>query len=283
MSERTEILRTLVGSRAYGLATDDSDWDYRSVYITPTSELLKLGVGAYKGTHWTEGEKEDDTAYEVGHFLYLATKSNPSILEVFKAPVIYPEQISQEECDLATKQRRFLIKPSLEIAGGLLSCFRHAWSSKGVFEAFKGYSHNQHVKLFSEKEEFAKRKFKYAIAHLRVLLEGIELLSCNDFSVKVRDYYLGSGFGEKNGLHLHLPYWAVNELGHNRAVKEGLEESWAEYLLAIKRQEIQVGNIIDTAEYLKLELQKAYEANPDKQTNLGPINEFLLQVRKEIW
>src|SRR3990167_7324772 len=84
------ILRVLVGSRAHGLAGPDSDYDYRGVFVRPTSELLSIGAKPYL-TQWTEadkakGEKLDDTAWEVGHFLQLATHCNPTILEVLAAP-----------------------------------------------------------------------------------------------------------------------------------------------------------------------------------------------------
>ena len=268
-----EILRVVVGSVAHGLNDENSDIDYKSVFVSPTSELLKLGGENYHGVSNIEG-KIDDTSFEIGHFLNLAVKSNPSILEVFKAPIVCKHLNGAGSWH----------EGELPIAGQKLrALFSSAWSSVDVYNAFLGYSHDQRKKFFDDREEFAKRRYKYAVAHLRVLLSGIELLTCNDFHVQVQDYYLGSGFGEKDGLHIHLPVWAVDELAHNRASKEGFEESWKEYLLAIKRQEIQIVNIVDTAEYLKSELKKAYEKNPDKKTDLDKVNSFLLSVRKENW
>ncbi|KKK77684.1 hypothetical protein LCGC14_2851130, partial [marine sediment metagenome] len=57
-----QILKVLVGSHAHGLATPESDRDYRGVFVTPTSDLLRIGVGKPKGHHWAEGGTEDDTA-----------------------------------------------------------------------------------------------------------------------------------------------------------------------------------------------------------------------------
>ena len=90
-----QILKALVGSRAHGLAGPDSDADYRGVFVTPTSDLLRIGQ-RQSDTRWVEGEKAadigtakvDDTAWELGHFLSLATHCNPTILEVFAAPVV---------------------------------------------------------------------------------------------------------------------------------------------------------------------------------------------------
>ena len=250
-----EILKVLVGSHAHGLASKDSDFDYRGVFVTPTSELLKLG-GNTKTTNWVEGE-EDNTSYEISHFLHLATKSNPSILECFTAPAV-PYTV--------TNEKGYLIHiPEIRQAvfgKELRDLFPYVWSSKGVFEAFKGYSHNQHKKMFSEKEEFAKRKFKYAVAHLRVLLQGIELLSTGDFHVEIQYSYPNTPD----------PY-----------VESFYFDGWADFLRAIREEQISTGEIVDTAEELKEVLKAAYEANPDKQTDLEPVNEFLLKVRKEFW
>jgi len=76
-----QILKVLVGSHAHGLATAESDFDYRAVFVQPTSEILGLGHKA-QNNQWIEGDI-DNTSYEIGHFLFLATKSNPTILEGF--------------------------------------------------------------------------------------------------------------------------------------------------------------------------------------------------------
>mgnify|MGYP001501964861 CR=1 FL=1 len=37
------ILKVLVGSRAHGLSTETSDYDYRGVFVQPTETILSLG------------------------------------------------------------------------------------------------------------------------------------------------------------------------------------------------------------------------------------------------
>ena len=110
--EKEIILKVLVGSRAYGLADENSDYDYRAVYVLPTSKILSLEY-RYKGNDWIEGD-EDNTAYEIGHFLKLAVNCNPSILEIFKAPVAY----------------------AMEDGVKLRELFPYVWNPKGVFDAF---------------------------------------------------------------------------------------------------------------------------------------------------
>lgn len=154
------ILKTLVGSRAHGLATKDSDYDYRGVFVAPTEDILKVN-GKITTTHWIEGN-DDDTSWEIGHFLKLATACNPTILEVFFSPVLESTELGQE----------------------LIALFPHVWNAQGVRDAFIGYSHNQRKKLMDGKDE---RGPKYAAAYLRVLYNAEELLRTGQFTVNISE------------------------------------------------------------------------------------------------
>ena len=160
------ILRVLVGSRAHGLAGPDSDYDYRGVFVRPTSELLSIGAKPYL-TQWTEadkakGEKLDDTAWEVGHFLQLATHCNPTILEVFAAP-------------------RVDEGPAWSSWGtDLRALFPYIWHPRGVRDAFLGYGLNQRKKFLDDKDQ---RGTKYAVAYLRVLFQAFVLLNVGTLPV----------------------------------------------------------------------------------------------------
>ena len=156
--DKIPILKVLVGSRAHDLADENSDYDYRAVYVTPTSEILSLGF-KYKGSDWIEGD-EDNTSYEIGHFLHLATKCNPSILEVFQAPII-----------TATKE-----------GFQLQELFPYVWNTNDAFNAFVGYGVNQRKKFLDKKDN---RQNKYAVAYIRVLYQLIQLLDVGDFKIAV--------------------------------------------------------------------------------------------------
>ena len=160
--DRVEILKVLVGSRAHGLNEEDSDYDYRAVYVDPTSEILKLGHN-YKGSSWCEGE-EDNTAYEIGHFLNLATRCNPTILEIFKAPII-------EDSDDGLALRKL---------------FSYVWNPNDAFNAFVGYGLNQRKKFLDKKDN---RQNKFACAYVRSLLNLMTLLEEGDFSIQVDRQY----------------------------------------------------------------------------------------------
>ena len=125
--DKKVILKVLVGSQAHGLADKNSDYDYRAVYVLPTSKILSLNY-KFKGNDWIEG-KEDNTAYEIGHFLKLATKCNPTILEVFKAPVMK----SNEDGDKLKK------------------LFPYVWNPQDTYNAFMGYGFNQRKKFLDKK------------------------------------------------------------------------------------------------------------------------------------
>jgi len=150
-----QILKVLVGSHAHGLATAESDFDYRAVFVQPTAEILGLGHKA-QNNQWIEGDI-DNTSYEVGHFLFLATKSNPTILETFVAPV----QASDDE-------------NLLEWGEYLTSLFPKVWDSTAALNAFKGYGYNQRKKFLDNKDQRAN---KYAVAWLRTLILAHELFT----------------------------------------------------------------------------------------------------------
>lgn len=155
------ILKVLVGSQAHGLARPDSDHDYRGVFVVPTSEILSIR-GNPKRTQWNEGAT-DDTSWELGHFLHLATKCNPTILEVFGAPVV-------EESPAYGPWLRELLP--------------HVLNSRHVFNAFQGYSHNQWKKLSADKYGNERgRVTKYGMAAVRVLMQGEVLFRTGDMLV----------------------------------------------------------------------------------------------------
>lgn len=217
-----QILKVIVGSQAHGLATPESDFDYRGVFVLPTSEILKLG-GKVSSTSWIEG-KDDDTSWEIGHFLNLATHSNPTILETFLAPLV------SEETD--------------EVGLRLREIFPYVWNSNDVLNAFRGYGINQRKKMLDDKD---KRGHKYAAAFLRVLYQGVQLLETGTFDVDFR----------------------------NTAVYDTLVK-W-------KSGEYYPGEVIDECHSWLALLENAYKNNPDKQTDLDAVNEFLLSVRMHHW
>lgn len=155
------ILTALVGSRAHGLDTPESDRDVRGVFVAPTSQIiLEPLVGKVKDTSWLEGEI-DDTSYELGKFLKMATSSNPSVLEILGSP---------EYITLTEEGKR------------LQELLPHLWSAKGVRDAFGGYAHNQVKKMMENKDG---RRWSYAKHYIRTLVMGVGLLETDELTMVV--------------------------------------------------------------------------------------------------
>lgn len=155
------ILKSLVGSRAHGLHTEESDYDYRGVYVLPTSEILSLGF-KYSGTSWIEGEV-DDTSYEIGHFLQLCTKANPSVLEVLIS------EVTKVDSAYAQEMRDLL---------------PYMFTPQDAFNAFAGYSKNQQKKLL---DNHLGRKLKFGVAYVRTAFNLLDLFQTGSFSLEVTD------------------------------------------------------------------------------------------------
>ena len=84
------ILRVLVGSRAHGLHREDSDYDYREVFVVPTRELLLEGITRphiKKGWSVIDKYGDDEGGHEVGDFLRMCLAAHPNALELLVAPV----------------------------------------------------------------------------------------------------------------------------------------------------------------------------------------------------
>ena len=158
------ILRVLVGSHAHGLAGDESDQDFRSVFVIPTHTMFRVGF-KYQGTRMMK-EGEDETAWEIGHFLFLAQQGHPLALETFMAPVV--------EMDTWGTELRNLF-PSL-------------WSARSTYESFMNYCGNQRKKMLERKDD---RPAKYAAAYLRVLFNLAQLLERGSFDMKIADTSIG--------------------------------------------------------------------------------------------
>lgn len=71
------------GSHLYNLNTEKSDVDYGGVFICKPNSLLGLG---FDYNSQVSDVKHDNTWYEIGNFLHLLIKSNPTIIEYLFAP-----------------------------------------------------------------------------------------------------------------------------------------------------------------------------------------------------
>jgi hypothetical protein len=85
------LLDTVSGSWAYGLDSPESDTDMRGVFILPQD--LYFGFNPIEQVN---SERNDHTYYELGKYLKLLAKNNPSSIELLFAPqesIIYRHPI----------------------------------------------------------------------------------------------------------------------------------------------------------------------------------------------
>lgn len=164
------LLRGIVGSQAYGLATPDSDVDYMAVYLEPQETFLGLRLIQDRDlTVHNTSETIDTTAHEVGKFMRLALKSNPSILELLWLPKRCYTHISVHGEDLLDNRHWFA-------------------SAELVKNAYLGYA-TQQFKLFERDGNFGsdmkKRTEKHARHLYRLLLQGFGLYRTGELAVEL--------------------------------------------------------------------------------------------------
>lgn len=102
----TLLLECISGSRAYGTETPDSDTDLRGIFILPR----RLFLGSVY-TPQVSDDKNDETYYEIGRYIELLSRSNPTVMELlFVSPdsirhrdpildLITPEIVLSKQCE----------------------------------------------------------------------------------------------------------------------------------------------------------------------------------------
>jgi predicted nucleotidyltransferase len=180
------IYRCVVGSRAFGLAGDDSDIDRRGIYLPPADLQWSL----YGAPEQLENEATQECYWELRKFLILALKANPNILECLYTP---------------------LIETATPIAQELLE-MREIFLSKLVYQTYNGYVISQFKKLEQDLRSTGAIKWKHAMHLIRLLMSGVTVLKEGFVPVNVaesRDLLMAikrgdMEWGEVNRLRLDL-------------------------------------------------------------------------------
>ena len=194
------ILRGIVGSNAYGLATPESDVDYMGIYMEPQESFLGLRLVQEKDfTIHNTSDTKDTTLHEVGKFMRLALRSNPSILELLWLPDWAYTHISTH--------------------GEVLLDCRHWFASADlVRDAYLGYA-TQQFKLLERRGDFGsdmkKRTEKHARHLYRLLIQGFELYRTGELNVElsawdaanVREFGWRVGGGDLDLAKTELQYY----------------------------------------------------------------------------
>lgn len=176
------VLRGVVGSTAYGLATPDSDVDRLGVYRAATREVIGLG-GCEVSRRTYCSHDPDITMHELAKFCDLALRANPTILELLYLPAYEITTPAGEQ--LVALRRAFLAGPQV----------RNSYTGYALSQARRLASRHEHGKQgFSA--DLKKRTAKHGRHCLRLLYAGRQLLEtgelCLDMSAR-RDELFDAG------------------------------------------------------------------------------------------
>ncbi|ANW20892.1 nucleotidyltransferase domain-containing protein [Streptomyces clavuligerus] len=153
------IYSCVMGSRAFGLATDGSDIDRRGVFLAPTALYWRFE----KPPRHVEGPAEEQFSWELERFCELALRANPNILECLHSPLV-------ERIDATGRELREL---------------RGAFLSRQVHETFTGYALGQRRRLEGQLREGGVPRWKHAMHLLRLLASCRELLRTGELVLDV--------------------------------------------------------------------------------------------------
>ena len=84
------------GSRAWGFASPDSDYDVRFIYVRPKEDYLRLEKTRDVIELPIEGEL-DINGWDLDKTLRLLRASNPTLFEWFSSPIVYRETAFADE------------------------------------------------------------------------------------------------------------------------------------------------------------------------------------------
>ena len=99
------------GSRAWGFASPDSDYDVRFIYVRKQEDYLRL-EGMRDVIEWRLDETLDICGWDLKKALQLIYKSNPTIFEWCASPIVYMENEAFSKVK-ALLPKYFSVKKSL--------------------------------------------------------------------------------------------------------------------------------------------------------------------------
>lgn len=156
------ILQAVTGSVAYGLNHAASDIDKMSIFVAPTVEVA--------GLHWASKHEsfsdagptgDDNTGHEIGKYLRLVLKSNPTLIEL----------MFMDDYEILD-----------ETGQGLVALRDKVLYTEGVRNAYYGYAKAQFERV---KREWPAHKPKMARHCVRISVQGRQLLETGTTNVKV--------------------------------------------------------------------------------------------------
>lgn len=176
----TPLLMGVMGSQAYGMATEGSDVDLVGVDAAPTERFLDIEPpSARLGTIHTTSDTVDVTMHEAAKFCRLALSSNPAAIEL----------LWLEDYELTT-----------QLGWELVGLRRRLMCQEKVAGAYLGYVGRQFEKL-TKQGKFpdvpADRIAKHARHLLRLVEQGTHLWVTGHLVLRVSDAQRVRQFGDR--------------------------------------------------------------------------------------
>lgn len=174
------LFEAVVGSQAYGLATEASDIDRLGVYLEPTSKLVGIDAPArHSVTKVGKDAQGDWCCHELGKAISLWLQCNPTVTELLWLPPI--ETTWGPRAELVYMAPGDYGGLTHHVASQLRHQRRKFLSTKAVLNAYGGYARQQVKKLMrrddgSFSSSTKNRTAKHARHCMRLLLQGEELL-----------------------------------------------------------------------------------------------------------
>lgn len=202
--------------------------------MVPTSRLLSIGPKIKASS--SVGDSEDNTAWELQHFLELALKGNPTVIETFVAPSIpIPQELPPFNLE----------KTSL--GEELRDLFPFVLSRRAIYDSFRGYASSQ-VHKATIRETNLRRQLKAATAYVRTMYHGTKLLQDRTYETLLPEdikedclyykNYSGNTFPSK---HFQFDVDCLEEMILNAFVNSNMQEEpnlekINEFLLKIRKE-----------------------------------------------
>ncbi|MFE2208605.1 nucleotidyltransferase domain-containing protein [Streptomyces rubiginosohelvolus] len=155
------VYACVMGSRAFGLATEDSDTDRRGVFLAPTELFWRFEKPP---TH-VDGPAPEQFSWELERFCELALRANPNVLECLHSPLV----------------------ESVDGTGRELLAVRRAFLSRLAHGTFVRYALGQRRKLEADVRVHGAPRWKHAMHLLRLLASSRDLLRTGELRIDVGD------------------------------------------------------------------------------------------------
>jgi uncharacterized protein len=245
------IYRCVVGSRAYGLDTGDSDTDRRGIYLAPADLQWSL----FGAPEQFEDNAAQSCYWELQKFLTMALKANPNILECLYSPKVEKVTPLGEE---------FL-------------AMREGFLSQMIFQTFNGYAMSQFKKieqdLRNQPSRDAKRRAR--AAGTKSAGDDGRLAACSG----------SASHGEvrwKHAMHLLRLLLTGAATLRNGSVPVRVE-THRDRLLAVKRGEVPLVEVNAWRQELHRDFERALaETKLPERPDYEAANRFLIQARREM-